>query len=402
MKIRDSETTMHIAVSGMTRRTMLRTCLMAGSCVASRLWTPCVVAAHQRSSGARFLGLANFVGEPEPGGMMGQLTGKGLDSRLYTNLAMMEPHTRVTSTEEFYVRTGASTLLPDAASWRIRLRAVAGQSLTLSVDDLVRMSRPCGEHLMECAGNVSIGHFGLISVADWEGVPLTEVLERIPAGGMKERRVRISGFDRYPAASLSSSPGASWIFTMEELAATGAFLATAMNGRPLKRDHGAPVRLMVPGWYGCCCIKWVNEIAMVGEHSPATSQMREYASRTHQNGVPSLAREYQAPAIDPAAMPVRVEKWRTGEKIGYRVIGILWGTPRPLSGLQIQFNPGEPFTDVDDLSRNDQDGWSFWTHAWMPLTQGRYTLRLRLRDRAIRTRRLDSGHYRRTVIIQPG
>src|SRR5262249_22404801 len=145
-------------------------------------------------------------------------------------------------------------------------------------------------------------------------------------------RVRISGFDRYPVKSEFSRPGASWIFTQEDIAAAGAFLATLMNSRPLTRDHGAPLRLVVPGWYGCCCIKWVNQIAFVADGSPATSQMREFASRTHQRRIPTLARDYQPAVIDPAAMPVRVEKWLVGGRVTYRVYGIIWGDRHPVEG----------------------------------------------------------------------
>ena len=63
--------------------------------------------------------------------------------------------------------------------------------------------------------------------------------------------------------------GASWIFTRDQL--DGALLAIRMNGAPLTRDHGAPVRLIVPGWYGCCCIKWVDRIELVPDAAPATT-----------------------------------------------------------------------------------------------------------------------------------
>ena len=65
--------------------------------------------------------------------------------------------------------------------------------------------------------------------------------------------------------------------------------------RPLTPDHGAPVRLVVPNWYGCACIKWVTHVEMVPDDEPATTQMREFAARTHQNGVPARARDYQPP-----------------------------------------------------------------------------------------------------------
>src|SRR6185369_9127809 len=128
-------------------------------------------------------------------------------------------------------------------------------------------------------------------------------------------RVLVSDFDEYaaPYDPAHSTPGASWIFSFEQLAT--AFLATRMNGEALPEDHGAPVRLFVPGWYGCACIKWVNAIALVDDTAEATSQMQEYASRTGQTGVPALAKDYLPGVIDQAAMPVRVEQWRVEGKL---------------------------------------------------------------------------------------
>ena len=171
-----------------------------------------------------------------------------------------------------------------------------------------------------------------------------------------------------------------------------------MNGAPLTRNHGLPVRLVVPGWYGCCCIKWVTEIAAVSDDVAATSQMQEYAGRTLQGGVPALAREYVPAVIDPAAMPVRVEKWLAAGKIEYRLIGIAWGV-RPATGAwEIQFSPRERFFSLDRFSQSD-DAWSLWSQTWRPAKPGSYTIQLRLKERTIRTRRLDLGFYARSVVI---
>src|SRR6266566_2842961 len=119
--------------------------------------------------------------------------------------------------------------------------------------------------------------------------------------------------------------------------------STELNGQPLPKDHGAPVRLVVPGWYGCTSIKWVNEITLVEQEVEATSQMREYAARTLQKGVPQLAKDFQPAAIDQAAMPIRIEKWTIADKIQYRVVGIAWGGSQPINVLQIRFNPEEDY-----------------------------------------------------------
>jgi DMSO/TMAO reductase YedYZ molybdopterin-dependent catalytic subunit len=212
-------------------------------------------------------------------------------------------------------------------------------------------------------------------------------------------RAVISGFDQYATESTTPAPGASWVFTPEELKASGAFLATEMNGKPLTADHGAPVRLVVPGWYGCTCIKWVKEITFEDDGIEATSQMQEFAARIHQQGIPKLAKDYQPAIIDQAAMPIRVEKWLVGKAIKYRVVGILWGGSSLVNTLEIRFNPEEEYVAVDQFQQTTNDPWSFWSHNWRPQKPETYSLRLRVKDLSIRTRRLDSGHYVRSVEI---
>ena len=346
----------------------------------------------------QLLGTVPFADEAHP--VMERVLGRELDGRLFTDLSALSPENAVIPVEKFYIRTCASHLLPEASTWQLRLRGLRqpAAGVDLNEAELRKMERDCGRHLLECAGNGAFAHFGMMSVAGWAGVPLVSLLEK---NGMARPRQRIlvSGFDTYGGKSLTSIPGASWIFSQDDLAATRAFLATSMNGAPLTRDHGLPIRLVVPGWYGCCCIKWVNEIAVVSDDAAATSQMQEYAGRTHQGGVPALAREYAPAVIDPAAMPIRVEKWLADRKIEYRVIGIEWGTKVPMDGLEIQFSPQGPFVTIDDGPHEREDGWSFWSYTWKPAKPGRYTIQLRLRDRTVRTRRLDMGFYARSVLI---
>lgn len=343
----------------------------------------------------KHLGVLEFVGESRA--PLDTLIGTGLDARLYSDLSALTPEKPVNPAEKFYVRTRASELLETEKAWVIKVGGIANKPMNLNLDDLTRRAKLMGRHLMECSGNARATRFGLISVADWSGVPISEVLEAVSHS--RTNRVMISGLDQYPTRSVTSIPGADWIFTLEELQSAKAFLATGMNGHPLSKDHGAPVRLVVPGWYGCTCIKWVNAITFVDDTVDATSQMQEFAARTHQQGVPGLAREYKPAIIDQAAMPVRVEKWLVSGKIKYRVVGILWGGSRPIEMLQIRFNPEEDYVPVDSFSQTANDPWSFWSHSWMPKVAGTYMIRLRVTDPVVQTKRLDSGYYVRSVEV---
>jgi DMSO/TMAO reductase YedYZ molybdopterin-dependent catalytic subunit len=259
------------------------------------------------------------------------------------------------------------------------------------------MGSVSGRYLLECSGNVDQTNYGLMSTADWEGVPLAAVLDRLrPASGAS--RVLISGVDDESSAARTSAPGASWIFSRDEL--QHAMLAVRMNGAPLTRDHGAPIRLIVPGWYGCACIKWVDRIEMVPDAAPATVQMREFAARTHQDPSAAFARDFVPAAIDTAAMPVRVDKWSEGGRVFYRIAGIIWGGSKPTNALSIRFRSGQPWVKVEDCPLPASTlAWSPWTHTWRPEAPGRYQIVLRVDDRTIRTRRLDLFFYVREINI---
>ena len=112
---------------------------------------------------------------------------------------------------------------------------------------------------------------------------------------------------------------------------------------------------------------WVNRIELVGDSAEATSQMREYAHRTHQRGQPRLARDYSPATIDTAAMPLRVERWiRDGGQ-----------TATPASTTTC----------------------SLWSHWWTPDAPGRSGIVLKVDEPSIRTRRLDLFFYARSVEI---
>jgi len=384
----------------LNRRELLQASVVAAGALTGfdkiRWLEPYQTGKWQLFGGGRKLGVVDFTEEvPVP---MGKAFGTELDGRMYTDLSKLTPENRLTPAAEFYIRTRASALLGSQKPWSVRVNGLVGRPLNLSVAELERIGKPTGWHLMECAGNARSVHFGMMSVAKWTGAPVREILENANIKS-EATSVLISGFDRYATKSVSSLPGASWAFRLEELKSAQAFLATAMDGEPLTKDHGAPVRLVVPGWYGCACIKWVNRITPVNDTEVATSQMQEYAARTLQVGVPRLARDYQAATIDQAAMPVRIEKWLVDGKIKYRVVGILWGGSRLVKSLEIRFNPEEGYVPVDSFQQTANDPWSFWTHAWEPKRPGTYMIRLNVKEPHVVARRLDAGYYLRTVDI---
>jgi DMSO/TMAO reductase YedYZ molybdopterin-dependent catalytic subunit len=354
---------------------------------------------------------------PQPFGV--KFGGSGLDARLVTDLSLLRPDRLITSNALAFVRTEC----PEAVAarqgpWMIEISGLvdraaprAGTSESaLALDDLTRVARPMGPHLFECSGNNNPANFGLMSVAEWEGVPLTEIVSRLRPPSYATG-VLVSGFDHdaldlrrgsraarpQPVRSIA---GASWIIPLVSLDGLGAFLAMRMNGEPLPPDHGMPVRLVVPGWYGCAWIKWVNEIRLVGPDEPATSQMKEFAGRTHQTSRHDLARDYVPPAIQTAAMPVRIEKRRGPAGLEYRIAGIVWGGAKPVDRLAIRFGASDSWKSFSVCPPPKTCAmWSLWEYRWRPQAPGVYSIALRVPDTSVPQRRLDAGYYMRQVRI---
>ena len=342
---------------------------------------------------ARFEGLLRFAGRQ---GRLEQTVGRGHEGRRYVDLSTVDGANPVLPNERFYIRTRCPDRIDFRRPWRVTVGGEADGLAGLDPADLARRASDRGVHLLECSGNG--GSFGLLSSARWQGVPLSRILADLPAR-RGATRVRVSGFDEH-SSSPPDSPqnGASWIFGREELEAAGAFLATGMNGEALSRDHGFPLRLMVPGWYGCAAIKWVDRIDLVGEDAVSSPHMREFAGRTHQRGSPLLARDFRPAWIDTAAMVTRVERWRGPAGLIHLAQGLVWGGRRPVDRLEVQFgrsNPFEPVAFAADTTRT----WAPWRKLWRPSRAGTYAIRLRVPDGDVPTRRLDRGYYTRGVRV---
>ena len=325
------------------------------------------------------------------------------------------PASRVTPADAFFIRTEYPDLLRPRRSGRFNWAARCASRRPCPFRASTASSSRRGRCCFECSGNHRSLKFGLLSVAEWDGIPIGKVLD-LAGPTNKTSSVLIKGFDddsqlpdTGPPYSEHSMPTCSWIFTRDQLEQAGAFLATRMNGQPLPKDHGKPVRLVVPGWYGCSEVKWVNEIKLVDNNQPATLQMLEFAQRTgqpvhsdpsistfHEIG-PKMARDYVPASIDQAALPVRVEQWKLKGKLAYRVVGITWGGPHRSNKLKIRFRRpnGNPAYRPVALCKASTSvpSYGIWMHRWEPKQPGPYLIDVRLD--------VPNSHLRRLDVLEP-
>ena len=330
-------------------------------------------------------------------------TGTGLDARTRIDLSTLGSERLDVGADAFFVRTERPDRLPQGEPRELRLGGLVERELAIPTSELVALARPMGVHLLECSGNTKDGAFGLISATAWDGVPLSEVLGRItPRSTLPEARVLVGGFDDHSQASQGgrSTAGASWVFSRADLAKAGAFLATGMGGKALLPDHGSPIRLMVPNFFGCACIKWLDRIDLVPDDAPATEHMKEFAARTHQHVAFDLARQYSAPIVEAAALCIRAEHRRVGGKVRLFLRGIVWGGTKPteLMRLFLDEAPGDPlFVKTPAASATT---WGIWEYTGPALAPGLHSVRLGIEPIGTPQRRLDLGWYTRVFEVR--
>jgi DMSO/TMAO reductase YedYZ molybdopterin-dependent catalytic subunit len=376
-------------------------------------------------AGGEFLGYLPLHSEEDK--FPGQLyvnSGGGHDARLCIDVAsLLTPEGRLTPSDQFFIRTEYPDLLRPQREWMIKLHGHVKQPRNVPLSSLHDLVEPKGPVLLECSGNAAQLKFGLLSVADWAGIPIEKII-KLAHPTEKAKAILIKGFDddshlpdNGPPYTTHSYPTCSWVFPIETLVNGGAFLATQMNGAPLPKNHGAPVRLIIPGWFGCTEVKWVNEIKFVDDTEKATWQMLEFSDRTnqevhsvrgfyHKHG-PALARDYRPGTIDQNAIPVRVEQWKVGGKIRYRVVGITWGGNaggrQRTAKFRIRFvtsgaaSKFEPVLFCKAVTSNSQYG--IWMHTFAARRKGPCRIQIRVNDPNVPTRRLSSNGWDRGVFI---
>ena len=151
-----------------------------------------------------------------------------------------KPDTLVTPTDRFFVRAPPRRRRCRFRIWKLGVGGPAASPFDLDARALDSMMERGGRYLLECSGNVDQSNYGLMSTADWDGVPSARVLDRVrPASPV--HRVLVSGVD--DEAQRCAHVGARR--ELDLLARSDldrALLATRMNGTPLPADHGAPLR----------------------------------------------------------------------------------------------------------------------------------------------------------------
>lgn len=284
----------------------------------------------------------------------------------------------ITPAESVYVRSNFDTP-PLDHTHRLVVGGAVAQPFEIGLAELAALPQHTVTVTMECAGNGRLGmdpvptgepwRFGAVSTTRWRGVPVRALLER--AGVMAEGVELLAR-----AADAGPRDDADGVVRFERSVplavalAPDTLVATHMDGAPLTSDHGAPVRLIVPGWYGMASVKWLAALEVLTTPFEGYFQRQRYVYQRPSGVVPvgeALVKSMIVAPLDGAscAREITVQGWA-------------WSGAALIAQVELQVNDGEwqQATLGNALSRW---AWTPFSHA-LTLPAGAVTLRSRATD----------------------
>lgn len=270
----------------------------------------------------------------------------------------------------------------DPATYRLKLTGLLNRPVSLSLDELRKVGSTELIAGFECSGNRRPLQ-GLSSNGRWSGVPLRAVLDR--AGGLKAqaREVVFFGADRgqeeveFRTQKFSVEQQYGRSMTREQLVASDAFLAWALNGAPLTRHQGAPLRLLVPGWYGMANVKFLAQVHAQESAYLGKFQARHYR-RLHAEVIDGETKwvERAITQMQPKSFLARVTR-STGT---HKILGVILNDGTAIKSIEVRIDDGPWRAAVLDPSTRAKYSWKLFTYDWKDATPGEHTLVSRVTD----------------------
>ena len=301
--------------------------------------------------------------------------GRQLDTRT------VHKDTFFTPTEDFYLVQHYGPTTVDPATYKLRITGLVNKPVELTLAQLKQ--RPRTEIIagFECSGSAPANFNRLCGNARWAGTSLSSILKE--AGFMPHaREVVFFGADKGmesvahggPAQQVEQHFGRS--MTTEDAMKPELMLCWEMNGAPLDATHGAPVRLLVPGWYGVANVKWLDHIHVQDTRYVGRFMSRDYVTLIGQKiGDQTIWNETLVARIRIKSMVSRLT--RTGTR--YTAHGFVLNDGTQLKSVEVRVDNG-PWQAAQLDSQNTQFSWKLFTYQWNNLAPGEHTIVSRATD----------------------
>ncbi|WP_328557363.1 MULTISPECIES: sulfite oxidase [unclassified Streptomyces] len=298
-----------------------------------------------------------------------------------------------------YVLTHYDIPYADEASWRLVLGGRVRRPLLLGVDELKTYPAVRQRVTMECAGN---GRALLIprpvsqpwlveavGTAEWTGVPLRVLLAE---AGVEQDAVDVvfTGADHGVERGVEQDYQRALPLEVARCDEPEVLVAYAMNGAPLPPQHGHPLRLVVPGWYGMAQVKWLRRITVTRTRFEGFQQAVAYRLRQNagDEGEP-VTRIVPRALLVPPGFPDFMSRARVVAPGAVALTGRAWSGRAPVTRVEVSTDEGRSWRPAE-LDRAGAHPWAWrgWRYTWTA-TPGRHVLSARATDAEGHTQPLD-------------
>jgi DMSO/TMAO reductase YedYZ molybdopterin-dependent catalytic subunit len=285
----------------------------------------------------------------------------------------------ITHTDRFFWVAHYGQPVLNEQDWRLEIDGLVRQPRTLTLGEIRGMPRQEVTFTLECSGNTGLPFlWGAIGTARWAGTPLAPVLEQ--AGVLD---------DGIEVVFWGSDSGEETVREMKitEVYARSMSLADAMdprnllcyemNGAPLPRAHGFPLRLIAPGWYGVANVKWLARIEVINTRYQGRFMARDYVTIREEARDGETVWTFTSVTRDRLkSAPAKVT--RTGSN--YQIMEAAWGAP--IAGVEVRIDDGPWLPATLTEGAGGDVTWTFWLLDWgMPASS----------EHSITTRAIDTA-----------
>ncbi len=277
----------------------------------------------------------------------------------------------------------------DAATWSLSVDGLVAHRMRLSIDDLRSRPTVTMPVTLECAGNGRalltprpISQPWLteaIGTAEWTGTPLRAILEE---AGVEEGAVELvfRGVDHGIQGGVEQDYERS--LTIEDAMRDEVILAYEVNGAPLPPQHGFPLRLVVPGWYGMTSVKWLTEITAVAEPFEGYQQLAyRFRQRPEEDGEP-VTRMRPRSLMIPPGFPDFMTRKRFVDVGSIELSGRAWSGLGSIERVEVSTDGGATWAGATLGEPVSAYAWTPWTFVWDTSEPGEFELCPRATDAA--------------------
>ena len=312
------------------------------------------------------------------------------DDPLCRESSLSSLDTWITPTERFYIRnhfSGVPNL--DRAKWQLVIDGEVRQPLTLSFADILMMPSTELAMTMECAGNsrsyvtppaegLAFRH-GAVSAARWKGVPVNTLLD---LAGLKNAATEVifegADYGREEEDGVAFDLHYRRSLPLEKAQQPDTLLAYEMNGEELPSDHGFPLRLVVPRWYGMASVKWLTRIIVLDQPFDGFFQQRRYVM-INEGREDRLERE----PVTGLKVKSLITSPRHGEVVQpgpCTIRGFAWSGDGEVTSVEVSSDGGGHWRNTTLLGESEPSMWRQWEFIWEASQPGHFILMVRAMD----------------------